>query len=205
MPVLEFFDNLDPADRLLAAGALSLGGLGLAIPGMIALGAVGDITLLAALGTLGTVVAPIALAPALAVTGIYAYTATERQSGELLQAMGQVYDAVKMVNRPVEWLKDALLEHFHAPEGSTLDNELPSTKETTSKERVTEHVKGQVNDATETLLKPSEAEKGTRSRNDPAGTESPSRSGGPMRNDPTDRRHDHSDDSKDDGPQLNLT
>ncbi|HXO41438.1 MAG TPA: hypothetical protein VN999_08325 [Thermoanaerobaculia bacterium] len=176
----DFLDDLDPADKILAAGVLSLGSLGLSIPGMITLGAVEEITLLTALGTLSTVVAPIALVPALLVTGLYTRTATESEARDWLKAASKVNDAVRIANRPIEWLEDKLLEYVNAPEGSSLAVELSSSREKTSRDRAIGILKTSIQEVTDNLLKPSDVEKGAPSRNDPAGTRSPSRTDGPM-------------------------
>jgi hypothetical protein len=88
------------------------------------------------------------------------------------------------------------------PEEFKFDTDEPSTKEKTGpevlKEKAKDVAKDTIQDLADELLKPSDSEQGTRSRDDPATTRSSSRVDGPMcsPSDPSDR----GDVSDDDGP-----
>lgn len=193
----DFFRNWDPAERLLAAGALTLGPGVTGLIAMHAAEAVGEVTLMAALGSLG-VVSAVAVAPTLLIAGAYALTASGKEGEGLLDAASETYQAVKATLRPVDWLEDKVSEYFEVSDLKTVLE--------IAREKAKDFPKDVAQELSERLLERSSAEKGSRSRDDPGGARSPSRLEGPMcrPGDPYDHGGDNESDGDDGGVENRM-
>jgi hypothetical protein len=198
----DFFENWDPAERLLAAGALNLT-LGVTgVIGLEALAVSGAVTL-SVVGAAGA----IAVAPALLVAGAYALTTSDKEGWDLLDAASKTSEAVKAGTRAIDWIEDQMKARWHVPEGVKPDKEAPSTRERDllkeTKEKGKDSARDSGQDLSDRLLKRPDSEKGTRSRDDPASTRSSSHVDGPS-SDRGDRRQHGHESSDDDGPVQRM-
>lgn len=192
---------------MLASGAIK-GGLGiLELVSLEALAAAGSITVLS-VGSALLAAGGIAIAPVLLVTGAYSLVASDKESRELLGAANRMNDAVKAVTRPVDWLEDRMTDYL--PEGFTFPSATIFIDKDESvseifQEMAKDVVKDAFQDLSDGMLEPSESESGTRSRDDPASTDSSTRIEGPMcsPDDPSDGDEGSNDD--DSGPSVEMS